>query len=433
MNINIPAELTNFTPEKVLPVGFLTWCLKEDRDNGRIEIRNRVFSPMYFFTVAGIAVFASIIIGIFYYFISQFPKLTVPDPLFFAFIAISCVTAIFISGMLVYLIKQSLSIWPNDCRFWFNTTTNELFFARGNKRYSPNDYDTVVIGLTDGYNLRDLPMYQNLKTTNSSSSDKNGFEVPQRFTELFFLLRQTDGTWVRHLVIYDQNTRAIRRAALKLQRMLNCRLATRTMSIQECGLTQIPDLATKSRNDEIKKRSSVRIPLAIGSILIASGLGTSAIGLYYIHGGDTSSTWPSCPGTVLESKVVVHHYSGGGAHGSSHTTYSPEITYSYTVSEKQYTGNRYSYGATANENAHKVVRNHPVGSEVKVFYSPSQPGRSVLTPGVQQSAYHICIFGLVFCTIPAIVTFLFWRASQQLRFTGPCKRSEPVITYPGKE
>jgi len=133
--------------------------------------------------------------------------------------------------------------------------------------------------------------------------------------------------------------------------------------------------------------------------------------LYYISYGNASQTWPTCTGTVTKTEIIRRSGSGG-SDGNSIETFLPKITYSYTISGRQCTRNRYAFGEQSFSNcsvAQKIVDKYPVNSEVAVYYSPNRPGTSVLLPGIQPLPKYFCIFGAAFSAIPLVVLLLIRR------------------------
>ena len=89
-----------------------------------------------------------------------------------------------------------------------------------------------------------------------------------------------------------------------------------------------------------------------------------------------SLSWPSCEGTIQHAEARRMRQRYGELCVVS-------IRYDYTVADNRYTGSRYNYD-TANlswKAANKIVSEYPVGTVVKVYYSPSSPQESVLVPG----------------------------------------------------
>lgn len=94
--------------------------------------------------------------------------------------------------------------------------------------------------------------------------------------------------------------------------------------------------------------------------------------------GNASVTWPSTPGTILES--VVENEDG---------SYIPKITFCYWVEEQRYEGDTFTYrGYYANRaTAEAYAARFPAGARVLVFYNPESPEVSVLEPGVDRAVY----------------------------------------------
>ena len=97
--------------------------------------------------------------------------------------------------------------------------------------------------------------------------------------------------------------------------------------------------------------------------------------------------WPTTTGRIISSEVEGKWET---SNGDSTYMYSPRIEYTYEVSGVQYTGDRFrqvEISTTGPGNAESVVSQFPVGSEVEVYYRPSNPsksmlGRAAFTPGI---------------------------------------------------
>lgn len=86
-----------------------------------------------------------------------------------------------------------------------------------------------------------------------------------------------------------------------------------------------------------------------------------------ITGGIASTSWPSVAGTITRSELYTSF---------EDQSTSPYVTYVFTVSDRQYTGGRVSFGFSS-----RVLERYHVGQTVQVYYSPENPERSVLEPG----------------------------------------------------
>jgi hypothetical protein len=105
--------------------------------------------------------------------------------------------------------------------------------------------------------------------------------------------------------------------------------------------------------------------------------------------GCVSSTWPKTICTIQESRLVI----APGPHGNGWT---PRIIYTYTVDGHSYRGSKIDTRGAWNDNLSRhVVDAYPTGSQRPVYYSPSDPSRSILVNGIHSSSF----FGLVLGTI----------------------------------
>ena len=138
-------------------------------------------------------------------------------------------------------------------------------------------------------------------------------------------------------------------------------------------------------------------------IVLLTGLFCAGFGLSLIYHGYACKSWPTCEGTVVESEVKVM--------GGRRDSYAPKIKYSYTVSGKAYTSDRYAYGDThfwEERDAKKIVGKYPPGSPVTIYYSSWNPGMSVLAPGVDSTAWYL-LAGGVGCVLIAVLSIRFSR------------------------
>ena len=96
---------------------------------------------------------------------------------------------------------------------------------------------------------------------------------------------------------------------------------------------------------------------------------------------EDSKLWPSVPGKVHKSTMVLE--SGGGGYGShSPSTYKAVVQYKYKVASRHYTNNKICIGGqlqlSFKKRAGAHCQNYPVGSAVDVYYDPNKPQDSVL-------------------------------------------------------
>lgn len=103
---------------------------------------------------------------------------------------------------------------------------------------------------------------------------------------------------------------------------------------------------------------------------------------------DAERRFEAADGTVVASKVRTHSDSNG-------STFEPAIRYRYKVAGREYAGERYAYGqfsSSASGHADEVVRRHPAGKHVTVYYDPHNPSEAVLAMGVQPQQWFMLLF-----------------------------------------
>lgn len=123
-------------------------------------------------------------------------------------------------------------------------------------------------------------------------------------------------------------------------------------------------------------------------------------------------SYPIVTGTITSSEVESSTDSDG-------TTYRPLIKYTYVVDDTRYDGNRYRYGqmGTNDRSAERIVALFPVGKQVAVHHSPSNPAEAVLRVGLEGTDLYSMMFMLPF----NLIMLAMWLAllagarSRQLR------------------
>lgn len=127
------------------------------------------------------------------------------------------------------------------------------------------------------------------------------------------------------------------------------------------------------------------VPLILGVCFLSGGYALLTFwGRPLLETARASSTWPTTPGKITESKVVIES-------GNDSTTYRPHIVYRYAVDDLEIFGDRVwlgvSYSSSNRSEHQQVVTKYPVGKEVTVYYDPDDVFTSVLEPGVVFSSY----------------------------------------------
>src|SRR5262249_19109251 len=126
------------------------------------------------------------------------------------------------------------------------------------------------------------------------------------------------------------------------------------------------------------------------------------VGTTEIWFGMQSKTWPHTDGVIAKSTVEVRQSRGQRWHAN--------IWYYYAVANETYTGTRIEFGMEelSMARAQSFVDRYPKGKAVDVFYSPSNPGRSVLEPGVFSGVWLVTSMGVVL-VVGGVIHLLRWR------------------------
>lgn len=139
------------------------------------------------------------------------------------------------------------------------------------------------------------------------------------------------------------------------------------------------------------------VALGIGTIFVIAGYCMLVFwGKPTLNNAKNSVNWPTTMGKVTESKVGSHRSDGS-------TTYSADVTYSYTVNDYEIHSDRIwfgdNYSSSSRSVFEKIVRKYPPGKQVKVYYMPEDEFTAVLEPGAVTSSYIGFGMGLGFMVI----------------------------------
>ncbi len=154
--------------------------------------------------------------------------------------------------------------------------------------------------------------------------------------------------------------------------------------------------------------------LVVGAAFVVFGIVTFGWGGEELDEAEASVHWPSVEGIVTSSEVSASRYTAPGQARLDETTYRPEVTYTYQVEGKDYTGHRVSYRAQGDlASARELVARYPAGKQVQVHYDPKAPGTATLEVGseattgiLQQGAWLFIGLGLIWL---AASFFIYWH------------------------
>ncbi len=152
-----------------------------------------------------------------------------------------------------------------------------------------------------------------------------------------------------------------------------------------------------------------RIALGFAGFMTVVGAALMIFGVSFLKEARASRAWPTTAGTVEAVNVLRDR----STTNSSVSSYHYAVTYQYEVEARAYSSDRYSLGngSTASKpyDTRSAARDagqeaYPTGSEVTVYYDPTNPASTVLKPGANFGTYVPLVLGLFF--MPSGIGFL---------------------------
>lgn len=153
------------------------------------------------------------------------------------------------------------------------------------------------------------------------------------------------------------------------------------------------------------------------------GLGVLGWGFWRMWQAARSRAWPTTQGTILTSTTASRAApprpsddEDEAAARSPQTLYRPEVTYTYTVGGRTFTGSALGLDAvevSSERQAQAHAARYVPGAPVTVWYEPGNPGRAVLEPGVGAASWAIPAVGAVFLVVTgALYLFIRWYSGR---------------------
>jgi hypothetical protein len=143
----------------------------------------------------------------------------------------------------------------------------------------------------------------------------------------------------------------------------------------------------------------------VGLILLLVGIAVMTFTLRSRRKARTAESWPIAQGTVTASEVNIRR--SRSQKGQRQTSYSPAVSYSYTVAGKTYFADRIGFGqssGTSRAKAETVAARYPAGAEIAVRYDPQDP--SVATLETTAASLFSAVLGGVFVVIGGLFTLI---------------------------
>ena len=145
--------------------------------------------------------------------------------------------------------------------------------------------------------------------------------------------------------------------------------------------------------------------LVLGGICIIGGLLTIIFGLLQAQKAKKASqTWSTAEGEILDSHLQKHK--NRSSRGVSVTTYSPEVSYRYTVNGQVYTGNKFGFGSGtfAEKKANEKIAPYAAGTKATVHYDPAEPSKAVLETTATSKGSAVLLGGMLI--VLGIIVFI---------------------------
>jgi hypothetical protein len=158
-------------------------------------------------------------------------------------------------------------------------------------------------------------------------------------------------------------------------------------------------------------------------LFIVIGLAIEGAGVWTLIHSLRTRHWPATDGVIQSAHVQSHS-------GSDGRTYSAVVTYTYSVAGVSYEGDKISIGQISSSSAYaqRILDRYPVGKEVLVHYSPTDPAVVVLETGVHGGTW-LC-FGIGTAFVLSGVMFLRIQRTAARAQLADTPQSSPIKTPP---
>ena len=168
----------------------------------------------------------------------------------------------------------------------------------------------------------------------------------------------------------------------------------------------------KREVDSVKTLQRWGVAFVIFALLFA----IAPIGIFKILAMQRDTTsWPSIQGTVIVCEIDhrVNNYADEGEEDE----YRVDLVYQYTVNNQTYEGsNVYYWSGTGSDWSHELdswdyslLRDYPVGSDVRIYYNPERPDQSCLITGENPKDRSLIIgFPIIGYTILACIPLFYY-------------------------
>jgi hypothetical protein len=119
--------------------------------------------------------------------------------------------------------------------------------------------------------------------------------------------------------------------------------------------------------------------------LFAAGIWSIILSFSPLENQKRSESWQSTRAIITSSGVEQFERKEkkpGGTDTKTKITYKPKLSYSYSIENKEYTGNRLDFSNQSYQDpqiAKDIQQSYAIGKETEIFYNPLDPKESVIT------------------------------------------------------
>ena len=162
--------------------------------------------------------------------------------------------------------------------------------------------------------------------------------------------------------------------------------------------------------------STLLIPLCLGGVFAAVGIGLVVFGLRERKKAKATETWPIANGSILSSRMDQQtRTERNQGRTYTRTSYTPNIEYTYTAGGQTYHGSRVFPGASMSYDhgtAQNIVNRYQPGAAVAVHYDPGDPTQAVLETKAKGGNLFLilggvfAVLGIVGCCIGVVLVFV---------------------------
>ena len=143
--------------------------------------------------------------------------------------------------------------------------------------------------------------------------------------------------------------------------------------------------------------------LIVGIVCTIIGGVMAYVGFDTYRDGQETESWTATSGRVLSSTIDEStRTTRRNGRTETKTTYTPEVTYEYTVDGVRYEGDsiRADDHGGGSDRAYDLAGRYPEGSETTVYYDPESPADAVLMRGYETTQVYLFggiggLFGII--------------------------------------